>query len=93
MDSDEDLLRAPGAADLTFGSLLSEMIRCMHRRVETLDREAPHRYYTECLQCGGTDNARPVGARQSIERVAHKPDCLMARHLPRLRAMAREGVT
>ena len=90
---DRELLTAPGGADLTFGSLLSLMIAGMFQRVETLNHEAPHRYYVECKQCGGTDNIRERGLRPQIDRVQHLPDCTLHKHLPRLYAMANEGTT
>lgn len=91
-DALHKLCTAPGADDLTFGSLLSEMIRHMFRRID--GRAGPEgRHYTECLQCSGTDALRPAGQRPTIEMVLHDPDCLMLKHMPRLKAMANKGVT
>lgn len=87
-----ELLTAPGAADLTFGSLLSWMIRNGFKRVETLDRTAKHRFYYECSQCGGNDTQRSH-YKSTLAGVQHAPDCLLAKHLPRLYAMANEGTT
>jgi hypothetical protein len=89
----DDLCTAPGIADLTFGSLLVEMLRGMFSRCETLDPNAPHRFYVECKQCQGTDNDRPRGQRRSMELVKHADGCLLAKHLPRIKAMANKGVT
>lgn len=87
------LWTAPGADDLTFGSLLDQMISQMFQRVETLDHNAPHRKYTECHCCGGNDQDRATGQRPSSALVKHDSRCLLAQHLPRLRAMASRGVT
>lgn len=84
---------APGAADFTFGSLLIEMIRHTFQRVESLAPDRPHRFYTECKQCGGNDMSRKAGQRPSLDHVQHRPGCLLAKHLPRLRAMANKDVT
>lgn len=84
---------APGAADFTFGSLLSEMIRHMYQRVETLDPERRHHFYTECLICKGDDKQRAIGRRPSLDLVEHTADCSLGKHLPRLRAMANKDVT
>lgn len=88
-----DLLTAPGGADFTFGSLLNEMLRRMFTRIESLDPAAPHRFYIECSQCRGTDNSRALGQRSALTRVEHAADCLLAKHMPRLRAMANKDVT
>lgn len=88
----EDLTIAPGAADLTFGSVLSEMIRRSFQRVDgSAGPEARH--YAECLHCYGNDVRRAVGRRPSLDLIEHKPGCLLAKHLPRLRAMANKGAT
>jgi len=88
----EDLCTAPGAADLTFGSVLDAMIARSFQRVD--GRAGPEaRYYTRCLHCPGTDAERPPGERPSLELVAHTADCLMAKHMPRLKAMANKDVT
>lgn len=84
---------SPGAADLTFGSLLNEMIRHMFVRVETLDPDAPHRLCVRCSQCDGDDQHRAIGQRPSLSNVNHKPDCLLGKHLPRLHTMASRDVT
>jgi hypothetical protein len=89
----DDLCTAPGAADLTFGGLLTVMIGEMFLHVETLDSAAPHRFYLECKQCEGTDNERPRGQRRQIHLVKHTPDCSLGRHMPRLLAMANKDVT
>jgi len=87
-----DLCTAPGAADLTFGSVLSEMISRSFLRVD--GRAAPGgRYYTQCLHCRGTDMDRPTGRGATLGLVTHAADCLLAKHLPRLIAMADKGVT
>ncbi len=88
-----ELWTAPGAADLSFGSLLDEMIRHMFVRVETLDPDAPHRHCIRCSQCEGDDQQRAIGQRPSLNSVKHKPDCPLGIHLPRLRAMASRDVT
>lgn len=90
--SETDLCTAPGAADLTFGSLLDQMIAEMFERIETLDPKGP-RYCFECTICGGTDSKRKRGTRRARELVDHAPDCLLAKHLPRLKAMACKDVT
>lgn len=92
-ERDAELCIAPGAGDLTFGSILETMIGRMFLRVETLKDAGPRRFYTECTQCQGTDEDRPFGQRPSITLVKHADDCLLHKHLPRLRAMARKGVT
>ena len=88
-----ELFTAPGAADLTFGSLLNEMIRRMYVRCENLDPHARHFFYIECTECKGHDMNRPVGAKPSMDAVEHIQGCLMERHLPRLKAMANKGRT
>lgn len=93
MDTQEDLTIAPGAADLTFGGLLCEMFRRQFVRVESLAPDRPHRFYTSCLHCEGSDNDRATGIRPSTELVKHAPDCLLSKHLPRLRAMMNKGAT
>lgn len=88
----DDLCAAPGADDLTFGSLLCEMIRWSFTRVD--GRMAPGgRHYAECNYCGGNDVTRPEGQRPGLDHVIHQPDCSLAKHLPRLMAMANKGVT
>lgn len=87
-----DLWTAPGAADFTFGSVLSEMIRRSFQRVDGR-LQANGRTYTECLHCQGTDFERRIGARPSLGLVEHKLSCLLAKHLPRLKAMATRDVT
>lgn len=88
----EDLTIAPGAADLTFGSVLDTMISRSFRRID--GRAGPEgRFYTDCFHCDGTDKDRPQGERPSIHRVQHDANCLLAKHLPRLRAMANKGST
>lgn len=84
---------APGAADFTFGSLLSEMIRHMFLRVETFNPVLRHRNYTECKICQGDDLQRTLGQRPSLHLVQHTADCSLGKHLPRLRAMANKDVT
>lgn len=88
----DDPCVAPGARDFTFGSVLSEMIRHMFQRVDGRAAENG-RHYTECLQCKGADMGRRTGARPSLELVKHDPDCLFAKHLPRIKAMANRDVT
>lgn len=87
-----ELWTAPGAADLTFGSLLFEMIGNSYVRVETLDPTA-RRYYLKCEFCGGSDEDRPLGRRPAHALVKHDSNCLFAKHLPRLLAMANRDVT
>ena len=90
--TDEDLTVAPGAQDLTFGSFLCEIIRMSFQRVD--GRASPiNRHYAECNFCGGTDETRALGQRPSLELVVHHPNCSLAKHLPRLRAMANKDVT
>lgn len=86
-----NLFTAPGKEDLTFGSLMSDMIRRQYEFVKSLG--IAHRYYFECVHCKGTDEERPKGAVASINQVVHKDDCLLAKHLPRLTAMANRDVT
>lgn len=93
MSKIDSLFEAPGDADLTFGSLLTEMIGAMYQRVDTLDPSARHRLYTECKCCGGNDQDRATGQRPSQTLVKHDSRCLLAKHLPRLRAMADRDVT
>lgn len=87
-----ELLTAPGAADLTFGSLLDFMIGCSFQRVETLAPDRKHRFYTECRCCGGTDEKRDH-YKTSLSKVEHSETCGFRKHMSRLRAMANEGVT
>jgi hypothetical protein len=84
---------APGVRDLSFGGLLSVMISTMFQRVTTLDHKSPHRIYYECKQCRGTDLKRQKGSRPQINSVKHTKDCSLAKHMPRLRAMADRDVT
>jgi hypothetical protein len=91
----EDLTVAPGAADLTFGSLLDSMIGRMFEKAN-LPATVPYarmRDSLRCSSCSGDDANRPRGARPSPEHVVHESDCLLAKHLPRLRAMANKGAT
>lgn len=88
----DDLLTAPGANDLTFGSTLEWLIGQGFQRVQTLDGAAKRKHYTECKACGGTDEDRNHPRPSSLS-VKHDSDCGFAKHLPRLRAMANEGVT
>jgi len=90
-----DLTIAPGAADLTFGSLLDTMIKQMFFDGTVYSGGGPNfqRKSLCCFVCSGTDHDRPKGARPSIDDVDHFHDCLLAKHLPRLRAMANKGVT
>lgn len=78
--------------DLTFGSLLDWLIANGFQRVETLAPDRRHRFYTECKLCGGTDEQRNH-PRTTISGVNHTAGCELATHLPRLRALANEGVT
>lgn len=88
----ENLCTAPGAADFTFGSLLSEMLRRSFQRID--GRASPiGRHYVECDYCGGTDETRPTGRRPSLELVQHETDCSLAKHMPRLKAMMNKDVT
>lgn len=89
----DDLTIAPGKADFAFGSVLSMMIAYAFNRCETLDPDTPHKFYTECRQCGGTDKGRKIGVRSALDLVKHEPGCAMAKSLPRLRAMANKDVT
>lgn len=89
---EDDLCTAPGAADLTFGSLLCEMIRLSFTRVDGRAGSGG-RHYAECNYCGGNDATRPTGQRPSLTFVTHKDDCSLAKHLPRLMAMANKDVT
>ncbi len=83
---------APGAADLTFGSVLYEMIRRSFQRVN--GRAGPEgKHYIECHHCEGNDCLRLVGQRPQIDLVHHTDDCLLAKHLLRLKAMANKGAT
>jgi len=92
-DSQEALCTAPGSDDLTFGSLLYEMIRTQFTRHDRAAGLTPHQFY-QCNHCGGNDSAsRKMAQRPSTELVEHKLDCLMAKHLPRLKAMANKGAT
>lgn len=84
---------APGAADFTFGSLLTEMIRHCFVRVETLDPDRRHHFYSQCRFCQGDDLQRALGKRPSLLLVEHTADCSLGKHLPRLRAMANKDVT
>lgn len=87
-----DLTIAPGADDLTFGSLLSELIRRAYQLVD--GRAGPEaRNYVECMFCRGNDADRPVGQRPSTALIKHSDNCSLAKHLPRLRAMANKGGT
>jgi hypothetical protein len=89
----EDLTVAPGAADPTFGALMNWLIFKSFHRVETLDPNISFRHYTECLMCEATDLSRRIGDATSVHHITHKPDCILAKHLPRLRAMATKGAT
>lgn len=88
----DPLTIAPGDDDLTFGSLLDTMIRRCFERAGS--RHAGGLYYMRCHHCNGTSIDRPVGERETrIDLVKHDPNCLVAKHMPRLRAMANKGVT
>lgn len=88
----DDLTVAPGDDDLTFGSLLDTMIRRCFERAGS--RHAGGLYYMRCHHCNGTSIDRPVGERETrIDLVKHDPNCLVAKHMPRMRAMANKGVT
>lgn len=89
---EDELCIAPGADDLTFGSVLYGMLRHCFNRYERAPGLGP-RDFTSCKFCSGSDAARATGARPSLERVKHTQDCLLAKHLPRLRAMANKGAT
>lgn len=71
----------------TFGALISYLISQAFDRVETLNREATHRYYTQCKLCGGTDEQR--GHYKTLAfLVKHGGACSLAAHLERLRTIA-----
>src|SRR6185503_1456586 len=71
--SQNELWTAPGAADLTFGSVLYTLIAYAFQRVETLDPQRTHRFYTECRHCRGSDQKRQTGERSRIDLVNHEP--------------------
>lgn len=88
----EDLTIAPGADDLTFGSLLATMIGGCFEHAGT--RHAGGRYFVRCQNCSGTNSDRQEWQSSTcIDLVKHDPNCLVAKHMPRLRAMANKGVT
>lgn len=87
---------APGSTDFSFGSTMSTLIGFAFNRIETLDQDAPHRYYLECRFCRGTDMNNPNrrrGERRQINLVEHAIACSFHKSLPRLQAMANRDVT
>ncbi len=80
-------------SDASFGGCVSYLISQAFDRVETLDPDRKYRYHIECKLCGGT-NALRDHYKNTIDLVIHGGACILAEHLPRLRALAApEGTT
>lgn len=77
---------------LRFGSLLSWMIGHSFQRVQTLNPDAKHRFYTQCCLCGGTDEARDHYKPQ-IDKVTHQPDCGFTEFMGDLNRLSTRGAT
>jgi hypothetical protein len=89
-----DVQRIEGFANNRFGSLLSELIRMAHFRVDARTNPEIRGYYVECRFCGGSDfGKRDAHERPQILLVGHKPDCSLGHYLPALRALANFEVT